>query len=124
VGLEPEEVSSAIGSPGCTPKHVVTDKAAFYPIGYPRLRARCQAHRHWLLQPGDLNESLRAESWLRQAHRSLVPSQQVIDHKRFQRIEQINRADISAAVHRADRFLAKAGDEHSQLPEQDLFGGR
>ena len=35
-------------------------------VGYPHLRAWCQAHGHRLLQPGDLDESVRAEPWLRE----------------------------------------------------------
>jgi transposase-like protein len=56
----------AISSTGCLPEHVVTDKACVLSVGYPYLRARCQAHRHRLLQPGDLDQSLRAQSWLRE----------------------------------------------------------
>ena len=50
-----------IGSTGCTPEHVVTDNATFYPSA---IRTWCEAHGHRLLQPGDLDESVRAEPWL------------------------------------------------------------
>ena len=44
-----------ISSTGCTPEHVVTDKASFYPVGHPHVCTGRKAHGHRLLQPGDLD---------------------------------------------------------------------
>jgi transposase-like protein len=66
-----------ISSTGCTPEHVVTDKATFYPSAISYVHAGRQAHGHWLLQPGDLDESLRTKPWLREvAHPSHARSEE------------------------------------------------
>jgi putative transposase len=56
-----------ISSTGCTPEHIVTDRqGCLLPIGHSHVCTGCQAHGDRLLQPGDLNQPLRAESWLRE----------------------------------------------------------
>jgi hypothetical protein len=35
-------------------------------VGHPHVCTGCETHGHWLLQPGDLDESLRTEPWLRE----------------------------------------------------------
>jgi transposase-like protein len=47
-----------MSSTGCTPEHVVHRQSLVLSVGYPHLRTRCQAHRHRLLQPCGLDQSL------------------------------------------------------------------
>jgi transposase-like protein len=53
-----------IASNGCVPEHVVTDKAHLLLRRHSHMGSGRQAHGDRLLQPGDLDQSLRTESRL------------------------------------------------------------